>query len=117
MDRKIVCIICPRGCEITVSDKGNGEYDVSGNKCRRGSAYALSEVTAPVRVLTSTMRFAVGKVLPVKTDRPIPKSELFACMEVINSTLIEKQPVKAGDVLIENIRGLGANVIATADSH
>ena len=36
---KMICINCPRGCEMDVECEG-GNITVSGNACARGEAYA-----------------------------------------------------------------------------
>lgn len=103
----VICTICPMGCKILV-DAGK---NVTGNTCKRGEKYAIQEVTAPERTLTTTM-YAEGNIMvPVKTDRPVPREKLSACMKEINCrTLI--LPIEAGNIIIENIGGTGANVIA-----
>ena len=103
----VICTICPMGCKILV-DAG---MNVTGNTCKRGEKYAIQEVTAPERTLTTTM-YAEGHIMvPVKTDRPVPREKLSACMKEINCrTLI--LPIEAGNIIIENIGETGANVIA-----
>jgi len=91
----------------------NGKpVSVVGNSCPRGKMYAENEVVCPKRVVTSTVKTSSGKMLPVKTDKPVKKSEMFAVMSIINS-FVATTPVKTGDVLIENIEG-DANLVATA---
>ena len=86
-------------------------FRVTGNTCKRGERYAVQEVTAPQRTLTTTMYAKGGVIVPVKTDRPVPREKLSSCMKVINcKTLI--LPIEAGDIIIENIEDTGANVIA-----
>lgn len=103
----VICTICPMGCKITVDKNMN----VSGNTCSRGEKYAIQEVTAPKRTLTTTMYAEGGTMVPVRTDSPVPREKLFDCMEEINSkTLI--LPIRSGDIIIENIEGTGANVVA-----
>ena len=52
-----------------------------------------------------------GIIVPVKTDKSVPREKLSSCMKVINcKTLI--LPIEAGDIIIENIEDTGANVIA-----
>ena len=60
MKRKLVCIVCPRGCliEADVSEQG---VEISGNGCPKGAAYAKEECTAPVRTVTSAVRVAGGR--------------------------------------------------------
>ena len=70
--------------------------------------------TNPVRVLTTTVRLKGGKlpVLPVKSDKPLPKDLLFECMKVINAIEYEA-PAALGDIVAENISGSGVNIVAT----
>ena len=104
----VICTICPMGCKMAVDSAMN----VTGNTCKRGEKYAIQEVTAPERTLTTTMYAESGVMVPVKTDRPVPREKLSSCMKEINcKTLI--LPIEAGDIIIENIEKTGANVIAT----
>ena len=108
--KELICIICPRGCHLTVDD----ELNVSGNTCPRGAVYAKQELTHPTRTLTSTVR-VVSKteaMLPVKSNKPLPKEKIFDAMEVINKTCV-KAPIKIGDVVIKNIFCLGVDIVAT----
>lgn len=112
MERKLTCIICPKGCNIKV-EIDNGEIKkIEGNTCKRGYDYAASEVTNPVRTITSTMKLEDGRMISVKTDKPIPKDLIFKCMEEINKKTA-KAPVKIGDILIENVLDTGSNIVAT----
>ena len=49
--KEFTCIICPRGCRLSVDDNMN----VTGNFCPRGKQYAVSELTNPVRTITSSV--------------------------------------------------------------
>lgn len=107
---EIICITCPRGCRLQVDETGG---TVTGNHCARGEAYGRNELLHPVRTVTSTIAIQGAAVprLPVKTDRPIPKEYVFACMDLIHTTTV-RAPVRAGDVLYEDILGCGANLVA-----
>ena len=110
---ELTCIVCPMGCTLTVTQNEEGEIlSVEGNTCPRGVPYAKNELLHPVRTLTTTVKTASGKLLPVKTDRPIPKESLFAAMEQANG-VIAPDGVKIGDVLLADL--FGANLVATAD--
>ena len=113
-ERELICISCPMGCRLTVKLEGNEVVSVTGNTCPRGEEYARKECTNPERILTSTVKIngAVHRVLPVITDREIPLGKLFEAMEAIRKVEVDA-PVKEGDILIENILGTGANVIAS----
>jgi CxxC motif-containing protein len=90
---------------------------VEGPKCPKGEAYAVSEVEDPQRILTSVVR-AKGlslKMVPVRTDKPIPKSRLKEGMEVIKKVCIVS-PVRSGDVIRDRFLGLDVNLVATRDA-
>ncbi len=115
MNRNLTCIVCPVGCQLHVTLEDGTVTEVIGNTCPRGKQYAIDECTHPVRTVTSTARTADGGVIPVKTDRPIPKELMFDCMREIDCAVV-KLPAQIGDVVIENLLGTGANVVVTANS-
>ena len=103
------------GCALRVEIQGD-EIKVQGNICARGEKYAKSEVTNPVRMVTSTILLGSGAIsrVPVKTIREVPKDRVFDCMEEIRGARA-KAPVRIGDVLIRDCAGTGVDVIATRD--
>lgn len=110
----LLCINCPAGCRMKAVWDG-AAWKVSGNQCRRGELYAVQELTDPRRVLTCLMRVrGYEKPVSVKTDRGVPKKTLLDCAREIYRNPANG-PVCAGDVLIRNILGTGADVIATRD--
>lgn len=110
MTRELTCIICPRGCTLTVELEGRKIQSVTGNSCPRGLQYAESECLNPQRTVTSTIRCEDGRPVAVKTDRPIPKEKVFECMKMINS-VTAPLPISIGDVMIKDV--FGSNVVAT----
>ena len=108
----IICITCPKGCHLSV-DEENG-YKVTGYSCPRGEIYGRNELQHPVRVLTSTVKIEGAAVprLPVKTDKPLPKEKMFACMHLLDD-ITAQSPIKVGTVLAENILGTDVNIVAT----
>ncbi len=108
------CIICPRGCQISVTHKDGMVLSVTGNSCERGDEYARCEVTAPVRTLTSIVKVTGGDraVLSVRTDHPIAKEKVEEAARIIRRTEV-CAPVELGDVVIKNILGSGCDIIAT----
>lgn len=114
MKRELTCVACPLGCSVTVEYDENEVLSVTGNTCKRGEAYAKTEITNPTRSLTSSVKVngGVHPVVPVKSDKPVPKDMLFECMKVINGTCVDA-PVKIGQVIIENILDTGADIVAT----
>lgn len=107
---ELVCIVCPRGCRISID---NGV--VSGNGCKRGEAFSLSEMTCPMRTVCSTVAttFEDYPVLPVRTNGEIPKDKIADLMKEINAVVVDKK-IKRGDVVIQNVVGTDVNVIASA---
>lgn len=110
MEKTLTCIVCPLGCELKVILDGKTVVSVEGNTCNRGKIYAENECVCPKRTVTSTVLCEDGSLLPVKTDNPIPKENVFECMALINRT-VAKLPVNIGDIIIENV--FGSNIIAT----
>ncbi len=110
----IRCIVCPTGCEIKVKKGGVEKVTFDGYTCERGLEYAQQEYYEPKRILTTTMRIEKGllPLIPVRTDKAILKEKLKDVLEEIAEMKL-KAPIKMGDILIENVLGLGANIIAS----
>ena len=114
-ESKLTCIVCPKGCELTVTFDGEGKIEkITGHTCKRGEAYAQAECTAPVRTVTSTVRCEDGEVVAVKTATPIPKEKIFEVMDAIN-LVVAPNDAKIGDVVISNVCGTGSDVVITAN--
>lgn len=113
MKRELVCIVCPRGCRLTM-DLSAAEPVVSGNACPRGKAYALQEHLRPMRTVTTTVRVSnrPGVMLSVKTAFPVEKSAIFDITNMIHRTSVTA-PVRIGDVILAGVRG--TDVVATAE--
>ena len=114
--KSFICINGPLGCPLTVTVENGEVKSVTGNTCKRGELYAVKEVTAPARTVTSTVRVLNGErpVVAVRTKTDIPKGKIFDCMKAINAAEIAA-PVHIGDIVIENVCGTGVNVVASAD--
>jgi len=113
--RELTCIVCPVGCRISAVMDENGEItEIRGNSCPKGASYARTECTDPKRMVTSTVRMENDDLppVPVKTDIPVPKDMVMDCMKEINR-FRASAPVREGDVLIRNILGTGAGIVAT----
>jgi len=115
MVRELTCIVCPRGCALRVEIEEGKDLVVTGNACPRGVQYATDECTHPMRTITTTVRAQNGSVIPVKTDRTIPKEKMFDCMVEINKA-VASLPAHVGDVVIADVLGTGANVVITANA-
>ena len=112
--RTFTCIVCPNGCTIETKCESGKEIEVSGNKCKRGKEYVLQELTDPRRTIATTVRIT-GAALPlcsVRLNHAIPKKDIFRVMAEIDKVQLTA-PVKIGQVVVENVCGLGADVIVT----
>ena len=118
----VTCTLCPKGCQIKITPVAgadgltNQRWIVSGNGCPRGEIFARQELTDPHRILTTTMRIAgTNRLLPVRSDRPIPLGEMRELAGQLRETVLRIDTgVKTGDVLIRGLGSEGANIIAEA---
>ena len=109
--RKLTCIVCPRGCDLTVSLANDGSIiDIMGQTCPRGKVYAENECTNPQRTLTTTVASEGGGVIPVKTSTTIPKSVIFDAMTEISKITAPKD-AKIGDILVKNFMETEADLV------
>ena len=89
-------------------------WNISGNGCPRGVAYAQQELTDPRRVVTAVVRTddPDGAMLPVRTDQPLPKKWIAPLLNRLYRMTVTL-PVKGGDVLLSDVEGSGINVVAS----
>lgn len=116
MTKNLTCISCPIGCYLTVTMEEGEVKTVTGNTCKRGITYAQNECTNPLRVVTSTVKIQSKhlRMVPVKTQNPIPKEKIFDCLRAMKSIEL-KAPITVGSVILEDVCGSGINVVATRD--
>ena len=114
IEKELICVNCPMGCRLTVALDGDKVVSVKGNNCPRGKTYAEKECVSPERILTTTVKINSGthRVLPVITDREIPLGKIFEAMDILKGVSVEA-PVSEGQVIVHDILGSGANVVAS----
>ena len=102
------------GCPLIVTMEDGVVASVTGNTCPRGDAYARKEVTAPTRIVTSTVRVTGGTLAMVscKTRSDIPKGKIFDVVRALKDVEVPA-PITIGQVLAENVAGTGVDIIAT----
>lgn len=112
---EMICICCPLGCRMTVEKTADG-FEVKGNTCPRGKAYAIDEMTAPKRMVTSSVLVRGGNfnTASVKSSAPLPKEKIFDALETLNGVVLDA-PIKEGDVAVKNVLGLGIDFVSTRD--
>lgn len=106
---KLVCIKCPRGCELTIDGDS-----VTGNFCPRGLTYAKEEMSCPMRTVTALIKVD-GGVVPVKTDKEVPKAKVFDVLNEISK--LKPKSVKFGQTVLKNVCDTGANIVVTGDKY
>ncbi len=114
MNTELTCIECPKGCRITVCHENGVISNISGFSCAKGEKYARAEIECPERILTSCV-LAEGlfvRMIPVRTDKPIPKNKLIEAMAKIKKLKI-KHPVHAGDIVKKDFIIPGVNLFVT----
>ena len=113
--KEMICISCPVGCMLQVW-QDNGKINVEGNACKRGEVYGVSEFTQPVRMVTSIARVAgKNRPLPVRLSKAVPKTAVPEILAEI-ARIVAPAEAKQYDVLLKDIAGTGADLIATADA-
>jgi CxxC motif-containing protein len=113
MRKDMICTICPIGCNISVEGEGDNIVSISGYSCKRGIEYGKNEFSHPVRILTTTVKVAgTDQLLPVRSSKPVPKELIMKCMEEIKKVNVSGK-VKRYDVIIPNICGSAADIVAT----
>jgi len=112
--RNLTCVSCPMGCSLDVRVENGEVVSVTGNQCARGVIYAKKEVVNPTRILTSVVfvEGGVEEMVSVKTSSDIPKSMLRTCAASLRNLRVPA-PVKSGDVIVKNLCGTGADLVAT----
>lgn len=108
--KELICIMCPKGCHLTVDD----DLNVTGNTCPRGFTYGKQEVTDPRRYLTSTVRVESSNYrrLPVISSGDLPKDKVSDVVRYLD-TVVVKPPINVKDVVVKDVLGLGVDILAT----
>ena len=111
---EMICILCPRGCHLTVTQDGDN-IQVTGNTCPRGKQYGINELTHPMRTVTTSVYVenpGRDKMLSVKTSEAVPKEKIGEVLKAAQGVKA-RIPVKVGDILIAGVAGTEANLVAT----
>lgn len=111
MKKDLICILCPRGCRVSVDTE---TLEVTGNSCPKGAQFGPQEISNPQRMLTSTapIQGALHLRIPVRTTESIPFDKIFSCTEEIKKLRLTA-PIKVGQILIKNILDTGVDIIAS----
>jgi len=115
-EKRMICLSCPVGCQLTVTVENGEVLRVDGNACPRGDVYGRQEAIEPMRTLPTSVRVTAGTrdLVSVKTDRPIPLDLIPAAMDLIREISVAA-PVRIHDVVLDDLLGTGAKLVATRD--
>ena len=93
---------------------GDELIEISGNTCKRGVAFAKEELTAPRRMLTTTVQVRNGEwpLVPVRTLEPLPKGLLLTVAQDLRAVILDA-PVAARQVVLGNVRGTGVDIVTS----
>jgi len=112
--KHFTCVICPLGCEIDVELQDGNVVSMEGNKCQKGEEFVSQELKEAMRILTTTVAVKGAKwaMLPVRTDKAIPKRLLSKVIEQLADIELQA-PVKMYHVIVKGVAGTDANIVAT----
>jgi len=114
MKKELICISCPQGCALEVEYDETSIIKVEGAQCKRGQAYAESEVFHPTRMVTTTICIngACIPLIPIKTSGAVSRD---LTMDIVRraAKLRVPAPVRCGDVVLANVLDTGVNLVAT----
>lgn len=107
---KLICRSCSARC-MMVYNPENGT--LKGNKCPRGEAYARAYDPEAVKVRVYQLPIENGYMnrVAVKTDRSVSNEQADQIEEAVHRLKL-KAPVRAGEVLFQNVGGTGVHLIA-----
>jgi len=109
----MTCLLCPAGCVLEVRN-GDGGAEVLGAKCAKGEAFGIEEALRPLRNLATSVPLVGTEavMVSVRLSRRVSRDLVFPILAAI-AELRPAPPVRRGQVLIVDVLGSGADVIAT----
>ena len=113
MNERLTCVLCPVGCRLEVGRR-DGNLEVRGNECAKGVDFAVQEILHPMRNLAASvpLRGTASRMVSVRLSAAVPRDLLRPILDEI-SRLRPDAPVRRGQILIADVLGSGADVIAT----
>lgn len=112
----VTCVVCPVSCPVEVEYHEHEIESIDRNQCKLALEYVRHELFDPRRTVTTSLEVDGGAfpLVSVKTDRPIEKGKVLEAMRAISKVRV-RPPVRIGQVLVEDVAGTGANLVATRD--
>lgn len=112
--KNLLCNLCPNCCALTVTLEGETVTGCTGNLCPQGADFARQELMEPLRNLTTSVAVTGGlyATCSVRLSAPIPLSRLMEAVDILH-TLAVPAPVQMGQILLDDLLGLGVQVLST----
>ena len=112
--KSLICIRCPRGCQLEIDEPVTDPLVVRGNACRLGLDFARDEYADPRRFLCTAVKVINGTVplVSVWTPAAIPKSLVLPLMEQLRSMVVEA-PIDLDQAILVDALGTGVPVVAS----
>jgi CxxC motif-containing protein len=113
-DKELTCIVCPIGCQMTVEKQPDGGLKVTGNRCKRGAAYAAEEFNDPRRVITATAAVSNGVLgrVPVRSVGSVPVDRVAPFLAAIYELRLDA-PIALGETVATDVASTGIDLVAT----
>ena len=114
MKKEFICIVCPNSCHISVEYDEQNIKHIEGDQCTKGNEFVKNEIKNPLRIFTGSVQCKSGdyQLVSVKTNKPIPKKYMKKIGQKTHQLVVEA-PVKIGQVIISDILGQHADLVAT----
>jgi len=114
MKKEFVCIVCPNSCRITAEYDGQEIKQIERAQCKKGEEFIRNEIKNPLRIFTGSVKCSNGdyQLVSVKTNKPIPKKYMKQAAQKTHELVLEA-PVEIGQVVISDILGQHADLVAT----
>jgi len=112
--REFICVTCPVGCTIEAVIKEGTLVETRGEACRRGVAFVEEELTAPKRMLTTTVRVRGGELplVPVRSTEPLPKGLVPDVVARLREVELSA-PVGEHQVVLADVLGTGVDIVTS----
>jgi len=112
--REFICVTCPVGCSIQAEVDGDVLIALQGQACQRGEAFVREELTAPRRMLTTTVRVTGGRLplVPVRSNVPVPKALMFEIARALREVELTA-PVADHETVLADALGSGVDIVTS----
>lgn len=93
-----------------------GKIEIYGNRCQRGDRIGRSKVEAMEdQILRSKIKVR-GRMrkVPVQSHKPVPGEHLNELRKRLEQTVLTP-PIQKGDIVLEDILGIGITFFATKE--